>query len=134
MERGNHPLVNLRPGAIETLVQLGVPPIVLLITASEPNQILGAFKGFPEVNDNLDASIQEAERLWTEMMQLKKSIGTSLTDTVPLQTGSGSTFDEDDWIRNLFRIIQHHQRQPVSWCLCLFTDLFRCGWPKTLQF
>ena len=114
MERGKHAVLNLRPSAIEGLVQNGIAPIVLLITAANTEQIRTALDTY---RPRCQRGTREASRrLWMEMDSLRQSISYLITDTVPLLSSHEQIhFDEAEWMHNLISIIRHHQTQPVGY-------------------
>lgn len=120
MERGKHPVLNLRPSAIEGLISNGIAPIVLLITATSAQQIRSVMEMYrlrcPRGGSNLrDAS----RRLWAEISDLRMTIPHLITDSVPLFSSPDEKFDENEWMHNLIQIIKHHQSQPV----CLWNNM-----------
>ncbi len=119
MENGSHPVLNLRPSAIEGLIQNGVAPIVLLVTAAAPQQIRAALEMYRppgKVARCQTAVPKEAtRRMWMEVVNLRQSIPHLITDTVPLVSGiTQERFDEVEWMQNICSIIRYHQSQPVS--------------------
>ncbi|KAM7537369.1 hypothetical protein Aperf_G00000066518 [Anoplocephala perfoliata] len=114
MERGKHPVLNLRPSAIEGLLTNGITPIVLLVTATSIQQIRTALEHYRPRCPRGGPSIRDASRrLWAEIRDLRMTISHLITDSVPLFSSSDEHFDEIRWMQNLISIIRHHQSQPV---------------------
>ncbi|VDO02298.1 unnamed protein product [Rodentolepis nana] len=115
MERGKHPVLNLRPGAIEALIFNGIVPIVILITAKSAQQIRTVMEMYQRRCPRGGSSIRDvSRRLWAEIADLRATIAHLITDSVLLSTSSDEKFDETEWMHNLISIIRHHQSQPVS--------------------
>lgn len=115
MEKGKHPVLNLRPSAIESLLANGITPIVLLVTATSIQQIRTALESYRPRCPRGGPSIRDASRrLWAEIADLRMTISHLITDSVPLFSSSDERFDEIRWMQNLISIIRHHQSQPVG--------------------
>uniref|UniRef100_A0A5K3EMT9 Tight junction protein ZO-3 n=1 Tax=Mesocestoides corti TaxID=53468 RepID=A0A5K3EMT9_MESCO len=112
MEKGKHPVLNLRPSAIEGLIQNGIAPIVLLSTTNNAQQIRAALELYkPRCHGGTK---ELSRRLWTELTDLRQNIPHLLTDTVPLLNSPlQMRFDEVEWMHNLISVIRYHQSQPV---------------------
>nr|CDS29114.1 tight junction protein ZO 3 [Hymenolepis microstoma] len=114
MERGKHPVLNLRSGAIEALISNGVAPMVLM-TAVSPQQIRTVMEMYQPWCSRGGSSSRDARRqLWAEISDLRVTIAHLITDSVLLSSSSDGKFDETEWIHSLVSIIGHHQRQPVG--------------------
>lgn len=115
MEKGSHSVLNLRPSAIEALIQNGVVPIVLLVTAAGPQQIRSALELYERSPSCKSRSKEASRRLWLEIVHLRQTISHLISDTVPLLGGiTQDRFDEVEWMQNICSVIRYHQTQPVS--------------------
>ncbi|OON23621.1 PDZ/DHR/GLGF domain protein, partial [Opisthorchis viverrini] len=128
MENGAHCLLDINMSAIQRLTFLGIPPIVILITPSSKKQLTMVLQHYWEM-DKCSAALQYpdllvkkrsdvlllSERLWAEVLALKKYRAHLISDSVPVNTENvrGLYFSEVDWIRNLVSVVQHQQNGPV---------------------
>lgn len=118
MEKGCHPVVDLRPSSVENLVQIGIPPIVLLITTTSIQEIRTTLEQLEPIQSrqrtsSIMSTKEFAKKLWMEIMQLSQTMSHLITVTLPLSC-NGANFDEESWIQNTISIIQYQQKQPVS--------------------
>ncbi|VDP97851.1 unnamed protein product [Trichobilharzia regenti] len=129
MKRGYHCLLDIGPAAIERLILLGVPPIVILINPASKSQLKDLLKHYWQFNKNSAAlfipsklgsrtrpTIKEMVTiLWNSVLHLRQYKSYFITDTVPLLpvTSKKNSFSEVEWLRNLTEVIRHHQNSPV---------------------
>ncbi|VDM03376.1 unnamed protein product [Schistocephalus solidus] len=125
MERGNHPLVDLRPSSVEGLIQNGLPPIVLLFTASSIEQIkLILDRQQQQQQSSEDSTVngrrwkytkEKSRQLWAEAISLRQTIPHLITDCVPLiNSFQEGELDETEWLNNLLSVIRYQQSQPLA--------------------
>ncbi|KAK4471885.1 hypothetical protein MN116_005272 [Schistosoma mekongi] len=129
MKRGYHCILDIGPSAIERLILLGIPPIVILINPSSKYQLKDLLKHYWQFNKNSCAlfipskvanrtrpTIKEVvTTLWNSVIHLRQNKSHVITDTVPLLTISSkeNSFSEIEWLRNISEVIKYHQNSPV---------------------
>ncbi|CAI2728952.1 unnamed protein product [Schistosoma spindalis] len=129
MKRGYHCLLDIGPTAIERLILLGIPPIVILINPSSEYQLKVLLKHYWHLNKTSSAlfipsrvssrtrpTIKETvTTLWNSVIYLRQYKSHVITDTVPLLniTSKENSFSEIEWLRNLSEVIRHQQNSPV---------------------
>ncbi|CAH8497969.1 unnamed protein product [Schistosoma turkestanicum] len=129
MKRGYHCLLDIGPTAIERLILLGIPPIVILVNPSSKNQLKDLLKHYWQFNKTSNAlfipsrgtsrtrpTIKEmVTYLWNSVIHLRQYKSHVITDTVPLLnvTSKENSFSEIEWLRNLSEVIRHQQNSPV---------------------
>nr|VZI47604.1 unnamed protein product [Spirometra erinaceieuropaei] len=121
MERGSHPVVDLRPSSVEGLIQNGFPPIVLLFTASSVEQIKSILDKQQQQQSSETASVrrwkttkEKSRHLWAEALSLRQTIPHLITDCVQLLNSfQDGELDETEWLNNLLSVIRYQQSQPI---------------------
>ena len=86
MERGKHPVLNLRPSAIEGLLANGIAPIVLLVTARNEAEVRAALDAYRGLGSRCQSggSGGGPRKLGSELVILQHNCAHLLTDSVPL--------------------------------------------------
>ncbi|TNN17175.1 Tight junction protein [Schistosoma japonicum] len=129
MKRGYHCILDIGPSAIERLILLGIPPIVILINPSSKYQLKDLLKHYWQFNKNTSALFipskvasrtrptfkEVVTTLWNSVIHLRQNKSHVITDTVPLLTISSkeNSFSEIEWLRNLSEVIKFHQNSSV---------------------
>ncbi|KAF8567221.1 hypothetical protein P879_02304 [Paragonimus westermani] len=128
MEGGSHCLLDVNTSAIQRLILLGIPPIVILINPSSKKQLQMVLQHYWDLDKTSaalfhpDRAVRKrgdiiplAERLWNEVLALRQYRSHLITDSVPINTqnANGLFFSEVDWLRNLIAVIQHQQNASV---------------------
>ncbi|KAF5403760.1 PDZ/DHR/GLGF domain protein [Paragonimus heterotremus] len=128
MENGSHCLLDVNTSAIQRLILLGIPPIVILINPSSKKQLQMVLQHYWDLDKTSaalfhpDRAVRKrgdikplAERLWNEVLALRQYRSHLITDSVSINTQNahGLFFSEVDWLRNLMAVIQHQQNGSV---------------------
>ncbi|THD20400.1 hypothetical protein D915_008967 [Fasciola hepatica] len=127
-EKGSHCLLDLNINAVNRLILLGIPPIVVLISPASRDQLRSVLEQYWDIDKTSPALLRPrkplrkrsevkelTEKLWKDVMHLRHFKSHLLTDTVPLIPANEQTqkFSESDWLKNLIAVISHQQTQPV---------------------
>ncbi|CAL8076375.1 unnamed protein product [Calicophoron daubneyi] len=128
MQQGYHSLLDINPMAVQRLILLGIPPIVILIIPSSKQQLKKLLRYYWNLDRKSPALTHPTQvvqsrdnikdlvgQMWKEITALREYKAHIITDSVPLIASSSGniTFSEIEWLRNLVAVIKHQQQMPV---------------------